>query len=39
MCKEFDPVIKGYVVALSGSPATTRIYLPKGERKRREYIQ
>ncbi len=35
--KEFDSIIKGYVISLSGSPATTRIQLPKAERKNRTY--
>ena len=35
VCKEFDSIIKGYVVALSGSPATTRLQLPKSPKKQR----
>jgi hypothetical protein len=31
--KEFDSIIKGYVLSLTGSPATTHIHLPKLERK------
>lgn len=31
--KEFDPIIKGYVLSLNGSPANSRIHLPKAEKK------
>lgn len=31
--KEFDQYIKGYVLALSGTPATTRVHLPKTDRR------
>ena len=36
--KEFDANLKGYVIVLNGSPATTHIHIPKGERKTRMCI-
>ena len=33
--KEFDDIIKGYILSLNGSPATSRVHLPKSDKKGR----